>query len=430
MLTYIVGPPIRRTADFYGRSQAVARFYEIVAGAQTQSVSILGVRRAGKTSFLQYVAQQEVISRFVPNPRDYITIYIDMSSCRHPSDFYQRLLINLERKLSGTRPFNLWQTPEGEISLYDVETVLCQHPHRRIILLLDEFDQIRSGQFDETFLTELRAMTSVLDYELACVTASYWDLYQLGSHIGLPPTSPFYNIFYPTPIYLPGFGYSEAELLIRQPAAQAGVFFSDKAISDMYTLSGSLPFFLQATAARWFEERLFNEPPTYEMMLETMVVELAPYFEQWWRNLNPCERWLLLQAAHHDLQETAPCNIISLAEARRRLLAYGLLVAGVNELAVNGAAFALWVQKHGKIMEKAVPLPEPIDISELRRTVLDRFNLEELRTLCFDLRLNYEDLNGENRAAKIRELILTMQARPDGLPRLVDAIRRERGAVI
>jgi hypothetical protein len=62
--------------------------------------------------------------------------------------------------------------------------------------------------------------------------------------------------------------------------------------------------------------------------------------------------------------------------------------------------------------------------------LMDTFNLEELRTLCFELRLNYEDLGGDNRAGKIRELILTMQARLDGLPQLVDAIRRERGAVI
>ncbi|MCZ7665782.1 MAG: AAA family ATPase [Chloroflexi bacterium] len=205
MLTYIVGPAIRKTEDFYGRSQQVSRFFEIVAGTQTQSVSVQGVRRSGKTSFLRYVAQPDVISRYVPNPRDYLMVYIDMSSCRNSSDFYQRLMMKLERSLSGAKPFNLWQSAEDTVTLYDVETILCQHSHRRIILLLDEFDQIRTEQFDETFLTELRAMTSVLDYELACVTASFWDLYQLGDYIGLPPTSPFYNIFYPTPIFFARF---------------------------------------------------------------------------------------------------------------------------------------------------------------------------------------------------------------------------------
>ena len=430
MLTYIVGPPIRSTQDFYGRSAQVARFFEIVAGTQTQSVSILGVRRAGKTSFLQYVSNQEVMSRYIPNPRDYVMIYIDMSSCRTPNEFYQRLMGNLEKKLSGTRQFNLWQSSEGQATLYDIETILCQHAHRRIILLLDEFDQIRTGAFDENFLIELRAMTGVLEYELACVTTSYWDLYQLGGHIGLPPTSPFYNIFYPTPIHLPGFSYAEAESLIRQPAAQAGIYYSESEVSDIYALSGSLPFFLQATAAHWFDARLFSEPPTFSTVLEKMVLELSPYFDQWWRHLNKCERWLLMQIAQNDLQDTSPCSGLALAEARRRLLAYGLLVPGIGELAVNGAVFAYWIQKYGKIAEKTEPAPMQIDGIMLRRTLMNTFNSEELRTLCFDLQLNYDDLRGESRADKIRELILLMQSRPQGLQRLIDVIRDERGAII
>lgn len=430
MLTYIVGPPIRRPEDFYGRSTQVARFFEIVAGTQTQSVSVLGVRRSGKTSFLQYVSNPDVMSRYIPNPRDYIMIHIDMSSCRTPNDFYQRLMIKLEKSLSGTRPFNLWQSSDGQVCLYDIETILCQHPHRRIILLLDEFDQIQTGSFDENFLIELRAMTGVLEYELACVTTSYWDLYQLGSHIGLPPTSPFYNIFYPTPIYLPGFGYAETESLIRQPAAQAGIFYSETEVSDIYSLSGSLPFFIQATAARWFDEKLFNEPPTFNTILDKMVVELSPYFAQWWRHLNNCERWLMKQIAKNDLQETSPCNVLALTEARRRLLAYGLLVPGIDELSINGVIFTRWIRVNGQVVKKPMPAAIKIDAIVLRRTLIETFNYEELRTLCFDLRLNYDDLRGESRADKIRELILMMQGRPQGVQRLLDAIRDERGAII
>ncbi|MBE2221197.1 MAG: AAA family ATPase [Anaerolineae bacterium] len=431
MLTYIVGPPIRRPQDFYGRSREVARFFEIVAGKQTQSVSVLGVRRSGKTSFLQHVSNQEVMSRYIPNPRDYVMIYIDMTSCRTPNDFYQKLLVKLETRLSGTRPFNLWQSPDGQISLYDIETILCQHPHRRVILLLDEFDQIHTGSFGENFLIELRAMTGVLDYELAIVTASYWDLYQLGTHIGLPPTSPFYNIFYPTPIHLTGFGYNEAESLIRQPAAQAGIFYSETEVANIYALSGSLPFFLQAVAARWFDEKLFSEPPTFNTILGKIVLELAPYFEQWWRQLNECEQWLLMEVAENDLRTANPCTTVAVTDARRRLLAYGLLEPGANGLVINGTIFASWIKKYGTVaLEKLDVKPETINSVALRRKLIDLFNSEEVRTICFDLQINYDDLRGESRADKIRELILAMQARPDGLQRLLDVIRAERGEII
>ncbi len=434
MLTYIVGHPIKRPEDFYGRSQQVARFFEIVGGAQAQSVSVLGVRRAGKTSFLQYVAHRDVMARYLPNPRDYVMVYIDISSCKTPADFYQRLLKKLERGLGNTRPYPLWQSPPGEATLYDVEAVLCQHPNRRIVLLLDEFDHIRSGAFDEDFLSELRAMTGVLDYELACVTASYWDLYQLGAHIGLPPTSPFYNIFYPTPIYLPGLEFAEVEQLVRQPAAQTGLLYVDSEIADIQALSGTLPFFVQATAAKWYEMRLYGMPPTYNGLLSPLVTALTPYFAQWWRSLGRLERALLHSLATLAEFDERPFPPSEVNLARRRLRAYGLIVPGLNGWMVNGGVFAEWLRLFAKIEaggEETAVSPPP-SLIELRRLLLDAFDYEELRTLCFDLSLDFDALNGEGKgkAAKVREIILHMQRRPQGLERLITAIRNERGAII
>ena len=50
-MSYIVGHPIKHPADFYGRHEEVARLFEIIGGRQAQSVSVLGLRRVGKTSF-------------------------------------------------------------------------------------------------------------------------------------------------------------------------------------------------------------------------------------------------------------------------------------------------------------------------------------------------------------------------------------------
>lgn len=434
MLTYIVGHPIKRPEDFYGRSQQVARFFEIVGGAQAQSVSVLGVRRAGKTSFLQYVSHTDVMARYLPNPRDYVMIYIDMSSCKTPADFYQRVLKKLDRKLGNTKPYPLWQSLPGETTLYDVEAVLCQYPNRRIVLLLDEFDHIRGGAFDEDFLSELRAMTGVLEYELACVTASYWNLYQLGAHIGLPPTSPFYNIFYPTPIYLPGLEYFEVDLLVRQPAAQTGLLYVDSEVADIQALAGTLPFFVQATAAKWYEMRLYGMPPTYNGLLSALVTAFAPYFAQWWRSLGRLERLFLRSlASYHEFDDQQfPPAEVNLAQ--RRLRAYGLIVPGLNGWMVNGGIFAEWLRLFALVdeVDEETAVSPTTDLTNLRRLLMDSFDYEELRTLCFDLNLDFETLNGEGKgkAAKVREIILHMQRRPQGLDRLVTAIRNERGAII
>ncbi len=429
MLTDMIDSPIHHPQDFYGRSMEVARFFEIIGGTQPQSVSVLGLRQSGKTSFLQYVSHQEVMSRYIPTPRDYVMIYIDMSLCHTSTDFYKQLMVRLETVLNDIQPFNLWKMPEEQINLYDIETVLCQYPHFRFILLLDEFDRICEGVFGEDFLIELRAMTGVLDYELAIVTASYRDLYWLGTHIGLPPTSPFYNIFYPTPIYLCGFSDQEAKSLIQQSGSGVVNTFSTTEVSDIYSLSGSLPFIIQATTAHWFNEKHANKQPNVSTVLDELVSELSPYFEHWWTSLDPCEQWLLLTVAKNDLQKIIPCSEIALSEARRKLLAYGLLVPDGEELAINGMIWSRWIQNHGVVDIKANPV-KPVNVVKLRQKLSDSFNLEELRNLCFDLQLNYDDLPGEKRGDKIRELVIAMQARSGGLETLKTAIQCERGDIV
>lgn len=42
---------------------------------------------------------------------------------------------------------------------------------------------------------------------------------------------------------------------------------------------------------------------------------------------------------------------------------------------------------------------------ELRRSIIEQFNQEELQTLCFDLGIDYEILSGDEKSAKVRELI-------------------------
>jgi hypothetical protein len=61
--------------------------------------------------------------------------------------------------------------------------------------------------------------------------------------------------------------------------------------------------------------------------------------------------------------------------------------------------------------------------SELYRFLTERFNLEELRSLCFELGVNYDDLPGETLRSSARELALHME-RHMRIPELVNAILR------
>jgi formylglycine-generating enzyme required for sulfatase activity len=51
------------------------------------------------------------------------------------------------------------------------------------------------------------------------------------------------------------------------------------------------------------------------------------------------------------------------------------------------------------------------DATQLHAFLVDHFNLEELKTLCFNLGVEFEDLGGEGRSDKARELVKAMQRR-------------------
>lgn len=63
---------------------------------------------------------------------------------------------------------------------------------------------------------------------------------------------------------------------------------------------------------------------------------------------------------------------------------------------------------------------------QLYQLLIGHFDLEELRTLCFDLGVEYDDLRGEGRSAKSRELVRLMQRRGQ-LNRFHTIIQRSQG---
>lgn len=68
---------------------------------------------------------------------------------------------------------------------------------------------------------------------------------------------------------------------------------------------------------------------------------------------------------------------------------------------------------------------KPNNILQLFRKMEPLFNESELRGLCFDLDITYEDLSGQNRQDKLRELI-TYSERRQRLPELVNRCQELR----
>lgn len=66
-----------------------------------------------------------------------------------------------------------------------------------------------------------------------------------------------------------------------------------------------------------------------------------------------------------------------------------------------------------------------MQLAELRQVLSDYFDEEEIRTLCFDLNVDYDDLPATGKANKIRELIKYLERR-NRIQDLESAVRRQR----
>ena len=434
-LPYIVGPPIKHPDDFYGRSKPIRRFFQILGGVQVQSLSILGVRRAGKTSFLHHIMNTKVYTQYLPDHERYLFVYMDVSFCKTPDEFYQRLFRQLAHVLREKLPIPITVRQNDQATLYDIEMLLVQAPACRFVLLLDEFDQLSNDGFQQEFLTELRALTSSWEYELACVTASYMDLYDIGASFSLPPTSPFYNIFYPTPIFLSGLIQSDSQAVIRR-IERNGTVCRQEDETQIQKLAGSLPFFLQAVSAHWFSEetgrqssgqRPFPHTPAYH----NLANNLARYYSQWWRHFSAAEKNVLIDIVQG--QNFQNKQHVGSEGALQQLMRYGLVVKREHDgLAVNGDVFANWILENAQNNEFTSPKngTQPArDLINLRRVLTDSFSQEELYTLCFDLGVDFDELGGRNKSSNARNLIAYIQ-RLNRVEDLIDIIRQERGLII
>jgi hypothetical protein len=66
-----------------------------------------------------------------------------------------------------------------------------------------------------------------------------------------------------------------------------------------------------------------------------------------------------------------------------------------------------------------------VDPVKLRQILVTHFNVSELRTLCFDLGINYDDLDGQGIGDKARELVAYFERREDTV-RLEQECRKQR----
>jgi hypothetical protein len=296
---------IRTTNMFFGRRNLLRRFYEAIVNHQ--SVSLVGPRHIGKSSFLWCVGLPEIQEQFPFDLRRHIFVPLDLREYLYKTsnDFFQNVskeIILQSRKIPDLTLKTKGRGEEAFSFILDRIEEQGFYP----VLLLDAFDNVTlNKQFGPEFFSFLRAHATM--GQVSYVTATIAPLYEL-CHRGIVD-SPFFNIFYN--YTLEALTQEEAQELIRVPAQKAGIPFTEEEVAWVVKMAGRHPFFIQRVSHILLDEKMQREKCEVDMQLVRNLAykDLKPHFQDTWDRLTEEQQALLTDEAqqkdrqHRELPE-------------------------------------------------------------------------------------------------------------------------------
>ena len=277
---YLNRVAIKDPEQFFGRAREVSKIFSRIGASRPQSISVVGERRIGKSSLLNFINHPEVRQRYLDRSETYAFAFIDLQQKRRLTltEFFKELFALLGKE-TGDKSLAK-QQPSFDALRGVLEGF--RRDGRKLIVLFDEFDAITTNQaFDLEFYSFLRSIAN--NYDVAYVTSSARDLQEL-CHTQLIADSPFFNIF--TNVFLRAFTRSEAYELIIRPSAEAGVPLEGYA-RRIIEIAGYFPYFLQIACSAYFDHLSENEGKLDREEVEaTFLDEAKGQFRFIWDHLS------------------------------------------------------------------------------------------------------------------------------------------------
>jgi serine/threonine protein kinase len=277
---------IKHPSDFFGRRKEIRRIYSRLDAPHPQSISIVGERRIGKSSLLNYIYHPKNRKHNMTNHVNAIFVYLDF---QRNVDFDVPKFIHFLLNIFGYEMKNENLYTQGENTLDRLKDVVQElhNKGKRIIVLMDEFESItRNERFDEQFFSFLRSLAN--SYRVAYITSSHEEL-QLMCHNKDISDSPFFNIFSNLPLRT--FSHDEALELITHPSRSEGIPL-EKYADRIIELAGYFPFYLQIACSNVFEH-LMDHPddePDWKLITATFREEVYPHYSFVWERMEAAAR--------------------------------------------------------------------------------------------------------------------------------------------
>jgi hypothetical protein len=428
---FTYGNPISDSTRFFGRKREIEQVFSRLRNVEFESSSLVGERRIGKTSLLNYLAHPSVRHAHGLDADKHIFVYVDLqlvSRDMSPARLWQRLLRQMSRSFRDAEIKQLLAEIHAmeQIDAFALADVFdaVDEKEQYVVFLLDEFEHVTENQnFGPDFFYGLRSLA--IHHHLALITSSRRELIDL-CHSEEIRSSPFFNIFANITVRL--FTQEEARSLITLSLDGTSIGFTDAELEMLFRSAGYHPYFLQAACHFLFEA--YQHDTTAEerasFLNQAFRAEATPHLDDYWYNSTDQEKIVLTALALLRHQGKAGQRTFSLkqlqdlysrsAQTLAHLEKRGLLVSEGESYSLFSSSFGDWIR------------------SELTDTMHDRQSYDEWlqsnRPLTERLANKAKNDLGEilpRISDKYRELIITWVSDPKNLISAVTLLRTALG---
>jgi hypothetical protein len=354
---FTYGNPISDPRRFFGRTREVEQIFGRLRNEEFESSSLVGDRRIGKTSLLNYLADLGVRAKHSLPPEQYVFVYVDLQMVNEamgPVQLWRRLLKLMRLHCRDKSVTELLAALERDelLDTFALDELFQQVDDKgqHVVFLLDEFEHITAnGNFGPDFYYGLRSL--VIHHQLALVTSSRRELIDL-CHDEDIKSSPFFNIF--ANINLRQLSPADADRLIHRALGGTTVQFSEREMEKVFDLAAFHPYFLQA--ACWVLYEAYGKDSGEEARMRRLEKqfeqEATPHLADYWDNSDDYEKIALTAAALLE-QKTQPDREFSITDLRalfarseptvKRLEKRGLLTSDNERYRLFSSMLRPWI---------------------------------------------------------------------------------------
>jgi serine/threonine-protein kinase len=271
----------------FGRMHELREIAAFVAASQ--SVSIVGPRKIGKTSLIYSLVRPSSWPDLRLDTNN-LFVYLDcevLGEGAHAEIFGQfaaEMIAALDERGLDPEPALEAATARPTRLTFEAAVRKLNQRGLRVTLILDEFERLSTNpQLDVNFFNALRSIAG--RYQFVFLTASARPLIDL-TYSGRSQeilSSPFFNIF--APVFLGLLAREDAYQLMREPMRKAASGFTPATEDFLYNLVGGHPLGLQVACFYAFELQ-----DDYAEIERRTLREVEAHFAYTWRNLTPAEQ--------------------------------------------------------------------------------------------------------------------------------------------